>query len=184
METTNSGAYFMVNILCIFIILFGGFIKAYSADSFAGLAASSWQENVLIDNQGQLANQLGTFNSVSLETGINFLFNKRYYYDLSVAYNSGKVDIHLLPAAVSPRKSFKAIWLNNKFSHRVSQTFSTGAAFVINSRQIEGLDQNLNVGLFITFDFDLYEEVRLSQTIGTMGDSKQTAYSLGIKRLF
>jgi hypothetical protein len=184
MATAKSGAHFMVKQIFVFIFLFYVANKAISAELFAGLSASSWQENVLIDNQGQLANQLGTFNSITFESGVNFLFSKRYYYDLSFAYNSGKVDIHLLPAAVSPRKSFKAIWLNNKLSYRISQTFSSGAAFIINSRQIDGLDQNLNVGLFITFDFDLYEEVRLSQTLGTMGDSKQTAYSLGIKRLF
>jgi hypothetical protein len=66
----------------------------------------------------------------------------------------------------------------------MTKSFSLGPSVVLNYRKIDGLDMALSSGAFLDFDYDLTDVVRLTQSLGTMSDSQQLAYSFTLNRRF
>lgn len=167
----------------LFLILFLAVSSAQAA-FLAGVTTSSWQEKIPVVVQGNQAEAMTSFSSYGVNLAMDFLFSTRVRYGLGVSYFSGIADLHKLDNAVSPRRNFSSAWLTNKLHWRVTKTFSFGPSFVVNYRKIDGLDAATSAGGFLDFDYDLFEQVRLTQSLGTMSDSKQLAYAFALVRRF
>lgn len=182
MELAESGAYLMVKFF-LFLFIFVTTSMAQAA-FLAGISANSWQEKIPVVVQGSQVDAMTSFSSYGLSLGVDFLFSTRVRYGLIFSYLSGDADLHKLDNAVSPRRRFSSMWLTNKLHWRVTKTFSFGPSLVVNQRKIDKLDSALSVGGFLDFDYDIFNEVRLTQSLGTMSDSKQLAYSFSLSRRF
>ncbi len=154
------------------------------ASYLVGLSTNSWQEKIPVIVSKLVSDQLTSFSSYGLNLGLDYLYTPRIRYALVLSYLSGNADIHKLDNAVSPRRNFTSYWLTNKLHWRQTKSFSLGPSLVINYRKIDGLEAATSVGGFLDFDYDLFEEVRLTQSLGTMSDSKQLAYSIMLIRKF
>lgn len=182
MAFTKSGAYIMVKIILFF--LFYAVTSVSQAAFLAGLSTNSWQEKIPVVVQSVEQEAMTSFSSYGLNLGVDFLFSTRIRYGIMLSYLSGKADLHKLDNAVSPRRNFYSSWLTNKIHWRVTKTFSFGPSLVLNYRKIDDLDAAFSAGGFLDFDFDLFDQVRLTQSLGTMSDSKQLAYALTLVRRF
>lgn len=165
----------------IFVLSFS---TASQAAFLAGISTNSWQEKIPVLVQSVEREAMTSFSSYGLNLGVDFLFSTRIRYGLMVSYLSGKADLHKLDNAVSPRRNFYSSWVTNKIHWRLTKTFSVGPSMVLNYRKIDDLDSAFSAGGFLDFDFDLFNQVRLTQSLGTMSDSKQFAYSLTLVRRF
>lgn len=67
---------------------------------------------------------------------------------------------------------------------RSTKTFAIGPNLVINNRTLENSSATTSFGLFLDFDFDIFQNTQLTQSFGSMSDSKQLAYSFSLNRLF
>lgn len=168
----------------LFFILVSGVSSVSSAAFLAGISSNSWQEKIPVVVQSVEQEAMTSFSSYGLNLGVDFLFSTRVRYGIMLSYLSGKADLHKLDNAVSPRRNFYSSWLTNKIHWRVTKTFSFGPSMVVNYRKIDSLDAAVSAGGFLDFDFDLFDQVRLTQSLGTMSDSKQFAYALTLVRRF
>lgn len=169
-------------------ILFLLFCLATSVSPAAllvGVSTNSWQEKIPVVIQSVEQDAMTSFSSYGLNLGADFLLSTRVRYGIMLSYLSGKADLHKLDNnAATPRRNFYSSWLTNKVHWRVTKTFSFGPSVVLNYRKIDDLSAAFSAGGFLDFDFDLFDQVRLIQSLGTMSDSKQLAYSLTLARRF
>lgn len=169
-------------------ILFSGllFCSLHAHAQFnMSLNRNLWQENVPVAYNDVKTDQLTTFSSWSLGLGYIFKITKRYLYVPSVEMHSGDADVHKVnETLVSPRKKFTAFWFNNPIIYRVTKTFNVGLSSTINYRSGDGLGKVITAGLVLVMEYELFDDVHLSQDIGTFGNSNQLSYSLGISRSF
>lgn len=149
-----------------------------------GVSTSSWQEKIPVIVSSVESEQLTSFSSYGANVGYDYLFNPRVRFALMLSYQNGNADIHKLGNAISPRRNFTSEWLTTKLHWRTTKTFSLGPSVVVNYRKIDQLDAASSVGGFLDFDYDLFEQIRLTQSLGTMSDSKQLAYSIMLLRKF
>jgi hypothetical protein len=181
-ESAKSGARVMVK-LCFFFFTTLAFSTGH-AGFLVGMSSSSWQETIPLSVDGIPVVQLASFSSFGLQTGFDFLINRRVRYGIIYSYLPGQVDIHKLSNTVSPRRRFIYHSLTNKLHWRKTKTFSFGPNVSVNSGQIDGLNRTVNLGLYLDFDFDLSNRFRLTQSLGTVSDSRKLAYSLNLFLLF
>ena len=160
------------------------FSQVSHANFLAGISTNSWQEKIPVIVSSIPNDVMTSFSSYGVNIGVDTLFQTRIRYALMVSYLSGKADLHKLDNAISPRRNFNSTWVTNKLHWRITKSFSFGPSVVFNYRKIDGLDAALSSGAFLDFDFDLFEQVRLTQSLGTMSDSKQLAYALTLIRKF
>lgn len=172
----------MVKLFLTFIFLLASSIS--EAAFLVGVSTNSWQEKIPVVVQSVETQAMTSFSSYGLNLGTDFLFAKRIRYGVMFSYLNGEADLHKLDNAVSPRRRFNSMWLTNKLHWRMTRTFSLGPSVVVNQRKIDGLDAAISAGGFLDFDYDLFEQVRLTQSLGTMSDSKQLAYSFTLVRRF
>ena len=144
-----------------------------------------WQENVAVSYNDTKSYQLTTFSSWSFGLGYDFNITKRYLYTPSIEYHFGDADVHKVDETlISPRKKFSAIWFNNPIVYRVTKTFNVGLSSTFNYRSGDGLGKVLSAGLIFLTEYELFDDVKLNQNIGTFGNSNQISYSLGLSRFF
>ncbi len=170
----------MVKLFFIFILM----ASVSRASFLAGVSRNSWQEKIPIVVSSVQSDNMASFSSYGVNVGFDYLFQTRLRYALLLSYLSGDADIHKVQAAVNPRRHFTSQWLTNKLHWRVTKTFSYGPSVVFNFRKLEGLEAALSSGVFLDFDYDLFDQVRLTQSLGTMSDSKQLAYAFTLIRKF
>jgi len=183
MERNGTGAYFMVKKITIFCSLF--ISQLCYAEFSVSMNRNLWQENVAVSYNNTKSDQLTTFSSWSFGFGYDFNITKRYLYTPSIEYHFGDADIHKVDETlISPRKKFSAIWFNNPLIYRVTKTFNIGLSSTFNYRSGDGIGKVLSAGLIFLTEYELFDDVKLNQNIGTFGDSKQISYSLGLSRYF
>ncbi len=172
--------------LIYFLLIGWGFFngRIAQADFLIGASTHSWQEKipVIIGNQSDVI--LSSFSSVGIGLGYETLFQKRIRYGVMLNYVKGETDLHKIENANGPRRPFKAILLNNKIHWRFSKTFSFGPSVLYSSNQISEDAPVSTIGGYLEFDFDVFDNVRLTQALGSMSDSGQLAYSLTLSRIF
>jgi hypothetical protein len=170
----------------IFAVLFSVicFSSAARAEYIVGVSTNSWQELLPVVVQNVQSDALSTFSSLGVSLGYQFHFSDRFLALSSLALMSGSVDVHKQTNAIAPRRNFTSLWFSNKLMWRSTKTFSYGPNIVANYRKLEGASSVLSFGAFLDMDFDIFEEVRLTQSLGTMSDSKQIAYSISLNRVF
>ncbi len=172
--------YLVISFLFLTSIAKAGFL--------VGLSTNTWQEKLPIvvpTTSGNVeSNALTSFSSFGLGLGYDYLFTNRIRYALAGSYMSGKADIHKVDKAISPRRNFNSTWLTNKVHWRVTKSFSLGPSVVVNFRKIDDLDLATSTGVFLDMDYDLTDDFRLTQSLGTMSDSQQLAYSFILNRKF
>lgn len=185
MDFTKSGAYIMVKNLKYFSLAFLLFFSlSVQADFLIGVSTNSWQEKIPVVVANVEDQAMTTFAGYGPNLGFDFLLTNRIRYAMLISYLVGRADLHKMENAVTPRRNFYSSWFSNKIHWRVTKTFSFGGNFILNYRQIDELDAAISTGGFLDFDFDLFNEVRLTQSLGTMSDSRQLAYSLSLIRKF
>ena len=167
----------------IFVLVFL-FMSHSNAGFLAGISTNSWQEKIPIIVASVPSDNMASFSSYGMNVGFDYLYQQRVRYALMLSYLSGNADIHKVLNAVNPRRNFTASWVTNKLHWRLTKSFSLGPSVVFNYRKIDGLEAALSSGGFLDFDYDLFDQVRLTQSLGTMSDSKQLAYSLTLVRKF
>lgn len=185
MDFAESGAYIMVKkfkYLSTAVFIFYSF--SLKADFLIGVSTNSWQEKIPVVVANVEDQAMTTFAGYGPNLGFDFLLTKRIRYAMLISYLVGRADLHKMENAVTPRRNFYSSWFSNKAQWRVTKSFSFGGNFILNYRQIDELDAAISTGGFIDFDFDIFNEVRLTQSLGTMSDSKQLAYSLSLIRKF
>lgn len=154
------------------------------AEVTAGIGLFSWQEKVpVILNQNKFDTN-ATFSSLGPSVGYERLVTLKCRAGISASYHSGVIDILKLDGAISPRHNFTSYWLASKILYRWSQTFALGPNFLFSQKQIERLPDSTSYGLFLNLEYDLFNEVKLIQSLGSVGDSGSLAYSFNLVRTF
>ncbi len=172
----------MVKILASSILFF--FVSLAHAEFVAGVSSSSWQELVPVVVSNVESNALTSFTGLGASMGFQLNFAERIRNITSLSIYSGTADVHKQTNAVAPRRNFVSYWLSDKVIWRSTRSFTFGPNFVLNNRKIDNLGSVTSLGLFLDIDYEIFQEVRLTQSLGTMSDSKQLAYSIGINRIF
>lgn len=144
-----------------------------------------WQENVAVSYNDTKTNNLTTFSSWSVGIGYEFKIAKRYIYGPSIEVHTGDADVHKInESLISPRKKFSAFWFNNPIIYRVTKTFNVGLSPTLNYRSGDGLGKVLSAGIILLTEYEMFDDVKLKQHIGTFGNSNQLSYSIGLSRSF
>ncbi len=155
-----------------------------NAEYVVGVSSNSWQELVPIIVSNVESSALTSFTGLGALGGYQMNLGERIRNLSSVSILSGTADVHKQSNGVAPRRSFSSIWLSNKIIWRSTRTFTYGPNFVLNNRKIGDLGTVTSLGFFLDIDYDIFQEVRLTQSLGTMSDSKSLAYSIAINRIF
>ena len=182
MEPSRSGVCSMVKLAVSLLTMFA--MSQANAEFVVGVSSNSWQELVPIIVSNVESNALTSFTGLGASGGYQMNLSERMRNLTSVAMLSGTADVHKKSNAVAPRRNFSSIWLSNKIIWRSTRTFTYGPNFVLNNRKIDNLGAVTSLGLFLDIDYEIFQEVRLTQSLGTMSDSKSLAYSIGINRIF
>ncbi len=160
------------------------------ADFTGSLSSNSWQEKLPITytdpvTTGKISKDfLGTFTTVSFSAGYENLFSKRWRYAIEAGYHFGEVDFHKLQSFVGPRKSLRTISSDIKINYRISKTFTLGPQLGLHTNTIKDVGSGFNYSALLNIDFEIFDNTRLLQTIGTVGGSETLAYSLGLIKIF
>ena len=177
----------MVRLSFIFLIIFSN--KSF-AEFIGSISSNSWQEKLPITytdpvTAGKVSKDfLGTFTTLSLSVGYENLFSKRWRYAIEAGYHMGEVDFHKLQAFVGPRKSLRTISSDIKVNYRVSKTFTFGPQLGLHTNTIKDVGSGFNYSALLNMDFEIFDDTRLMQTIGTVAGSETLAYSLGLIKIF
>lgn len=182
MGSTKSGVHRMVKILVssFFVI----FLNTARAEIIAGISTNSWQEVLPIQIANVQSDALSSFTGLGVSLGYQYNYAERIRYVTSLALVAGSTDVHKQSNAIAPRRNFNSIWFSNKVVWRSTRSFTFGPNFVLNYRKIDDLQGIMSFGLFLDIDYELFQEIRLTQSLGTMSDSKQLAYSISLNRIF
>lgn len=172
----------MVKLVVAFFSLIA--INSARAEFVVGVSSSTWQELIPIVVSNVQSNALTSFTGLGASAGYQMNFAQRIRNITSLAIHSGTADVHKQTNAVAPRRNFISYWVANKVIWRSTRSFTFGPNLVLNSRKIDNLGNVTSLGLFLDIDYEIFQEVRLTQSLGTMSDSKQLAYSIGINRIF
>lgn len=173
----------------VFILFFASPLLV-KAGLTMGLHNNSWQEPLPISyvdpNTSQVVNEerLGTFSTTSLSLGYEDLMTRRWRYGFDVQAHYGTVDLHKLASFGSPRNYTQTISLGVKLNYRVSKTFSFGPLLGIHQNTIKNIGTGIGYSALLNLDFDIFDDTRLVQTIGTTQGSKTLTYSIGLNRIF
>ncbi len=196
MEWFSAGAFIMVKSIlkkfvkkCVFILLLTSSLIA-NAGLTIGVHNNSWQEPLPISyvdtNTSQVVNEdrLGTFSTISLGVGYEDLFTKRWRYGFDFQAHYGTVDLHKLESFGSPRNYTQTFSFGGKINYRVSKTFSFGPLLSVHYNTIKNIGNGVGFNALLNMDFDIFDETRLVQTLGTTQGSKTLTYSIGLNRIF
>lgn len=167
-------------------LFFFAFLFAFAAKAevTAGVGIFSWQEKVPVSLNSVRFDTNATFSSLGPSVGYESLLTQRYRFGVTFSYHSGVVDILKLDGAVSPRRNYKSYWLAGKMLYRWTKTFAFGPNVLYSQKQIQDLPDSTSYGLFMNFEYDLFSEVKLIQSLGSVGDSGSLAYSFNLVRSF
>jgi hypothetical protein len=168
---------------CSLILLFLFSISA-KADVTAGLGLFSWQEKVPVVLNSNKFDTNATFSSLGPSLGYEGLWTQRYRFGATFSFHSGVVDVLKVEGAVAPRRNFRSYWLAGKLLYRFTKSFAVGPNVVYNQKQIQYLPDSTSIGLFANFEYDLFSDLKLIQSLGTMGDSGSLAYSFNLVHTF
>ena len=177
----------MVNFCLVFLLLLS--VNSF-ADFTGSISSNSWQEKLPITytdpvTAGKISQDfLGTFTTLSLSVGYENLFSKRWRYAIEAGYHMGEVDFHKLQAFVGPRKSLRTISSDIKVNYRVSKTFTFGPQLGLHTNTIKDVGSGFNFSALLNMDYEIFDDTRLAQTIGTVAGSETLAYSLGLIKIF
>ena len=167
------------------VILFSVFAMSQAKAEFVvGVSSNSWQELVPIIISNVESSALTSFTGLGASGGYQMNIGERFRNLISISVLSGTADVHKQSNAVAPRRNFSSIWLSDKVIWRSTRTFTFGPNFVLNNRKMDNLGAVTSLGIFLDIDYEIFQEVRLTQSLGTMSDSKSLAYSIAINRIF
>lgn len=184
MELTGAIAFIMVtNNKSVFLLFIFFAFEAWAGFGL-GLSRYSWQEKVPVIYQSTRTETMTTFNSTALGINYDYLFSKRWIYAIALDFASGKADLQKMDQAITPRKNFTSYLLTNKLSWRVTKKFNFGSSVVWNNYKIDSLSETSSTGLYLNFDYNVFDNVFFNQSLGTMSDSQQLAYTLSFIRSF
>lgn len=176
----------MVKIFLFFIL----FCSQSFAGFYAGMQNNSWQDVIPVKFKDSLTGNnittyaLTTFSTLSAGGGWEGQFGLRWRYSGEVYVHTGTADIHKLIGTISPRKSTMSEWFSTKINYRQTKTFNYGPMLVVNTIQVPDVGSATSLGLMLNLEFEMYENLRLIQTFGTMNDSGTIAYSIGVQKYF
>ncbi len=149
-----------------------------------GVGIFSWQERIIYNVNENKADSNASFSSFGPNLGFEMPISIRYRGGVNVYYQSGVADVLKVDGVVPTRHNFKSIWLSGKFLYRISTTFAIGPNVFTSQKQMQNLPDALTGGVFINFEYDLFDRVRLIQSLGTLGDRGLLAYSFMLNRNF
>lgn len=172
----------LLSLLCICFLVY--YTDVAQAKYIVGVSTNSWQESVPVVVLNVESKALSSFTSLGVSLGYQYNYSNKARIVSVITYLTGSADVHKQTNIIAPRKNFNSYWVSNKLIWLWAKTFTLGPNFVINYRKLEASQAVLNYGLFIDMDYDLFKEVRLTQSLGTISDSKQIAYSISLNRIF
>ena len=159
--------------------------SVFAAQLVAGLGVYSWQEKVNTGTLYTVPTANASFNSYGPSIGFDNLIALRYRLAGSISYHSGTVDtIRKGSVTTSQRFNYTAYWFTGKVLYRLTRAFAVGPQIGYGQNMIKGLSDTTSLGQFISFDYELFKELNLSQSIGSVGDSQQMAYFIKLERQF
>lgn len=185
MELYGAGARIMVKRNLGFLFLtFGISFSVHAARYGISLGSATWQEKIPVVFNGLETKQNTSF------TGTGFGFSrlddlaKGWYWDTNISAIVGLADVQQVSGAVAPRRNANSFWMGNRFIKRLGEKVGVGPNVLVNMRKIDGLNMAISSGLFVDIDFVILEKSILTQSIGTISDSKQLAYFIRFSRYF
>lgn len=159
-----------------------------SSSVFAGLSVSigtaTWQEKIPVIYAGTEVRTKTSFTGFMFGLGINVNITDRWIWDMNGSMVAGLADIQKLDNAVVPRRNVNSIWFANRFVKTVSERVAIGPNILVNFRKIDGLNGATSTGGFLDFDYRIFEKSVMTQSIGTISDSKELAYSIKFTKYF
>jgi hypothetical protein len=170
--------------LLILLLLLVGVQSNAQAQFMVGASVGSWQEKIPVTIASALSEAPTTFTASSIGVQYEMLFSKRYQYQVGLNYYMGRADLQKLENVVVPRRKMTSIWLANSLAWRMTKTFSFGPQIVINQTTVDLLDPSTSLSLFMAVNYDIFDDTRFVQTFGTVGNSGQLAYTVGLTRSF
>ncbi len=165
----------------ILLILFS--LKSHAAVT-AGLGLFSWQERVNYNINDSKPDANASFTSFGPIIGYETPLSTRYRGGVNVYFHSGVADVLKVDGAIPTRHNFKSVWFSGKVLYRLSTTFAVGPNAFTSQKQMQNLPNAVTGGIFLNFEYDLFEQVRLIQSLGTLGDRGLLAYSFMLNRSF
>ena len=165
----------------LFILFFSITAKA---QFMVGASVGSWQEKLPITISAVPSVAPTTFTGTAIGIDYELLISERYQYQVGLSYYFGRADLQKLNNVVVPRRKFTSLWLLNSVCWRMTKTFSFGPQIVLNQTTVELLDPTLSTSFFLTVNYDIFDDVRFIQSFGSISDSGQLAYSIGLTRSF
>ena len=150
----------------------------------AGVGLFSWQERVIYNINDNKLDANASFTSFGPIIGNESLLSLRYRGGVNIYYHSGVADVLKVDGALPTRHNFKSIWFSGKVLYRVSTTFAVGPNVFTSQKQMQNLPDAVTGGIFLNFEYDIFDQVRLIQSLGTLGDRGLLAYSFMLNRSF
>ena len=175
----------MVKRNLVFIFIAFSFSCCVQAARYGvSLGTATWQEKIPVVFNGLESKQSTSF------TGTGFGFSrldeltKGWYWDTNLSSIIGLADVQQVSGAVAPRRNATSFWMGNRFVKRLGEKVGIGPNILVNMRKIDGLNMAISSGLFVDIDFVILEKSILTQSLGTISDSKQLAYFIRFSRYF
>lgn len=174
----------MVKNLCLTVLAVTFFsLKSYSAITVS-LGTATWQEKIPVIYQGAEVRAKTSFTGLMFGLGFMVKLADRWRWDLNANVIAGLADIQKLDGVVTPRRNVNSIWLPNRVLYVTSDRVAIGPNILTNFRKIDGLNGAVSTGLFLDLDYRILDRSILTQSIGTISDSKELAYSIKYTKVF
>lgn len=174
--------------------IFFTFILLISSPSFATYYVSvynnSWQDAIPVSYTDSGTGKkvsiyaLTTFSTLSVGGGYEGLYKLRWRYSADLYIHSGTADILKIQGTTTPRKTISSQWVTGKISYRLTKTYAIGTQIIMNAVRVPDAGNATSLGVLINSELDMFDNLRLIQTIGTMNNSGTIAYSLGVTKIF
>jgi hypothetical protein len=148
------------------------------------IGTATWQEKIPVIYSGTEIRTKTSFTGLMFGLGISVNITNRWIWDMNGSVVAGLADIQKLDNAVVPRRNVNSIWFANRFVRTIGERVALGPNILVNYRKIDGLDGAISSGGFLDLDYRIFERSVMTQSIGTISDSKELAYSIKFTKYF
>lgn len=168
----------------ILILLINLVSSISMAEFMVSAQAGSWQEKVPVIISSVPSEVPTTFSASGFGAHYELTFAKRYQYQVGLDYFFGHADLQKIDSVVVPRRKFNSVWLSNSIAWRMAKSFSFGPQILLNQTTLDLLEPALSTSFLIMVNYEIFDNVRFVQTFGTISNSGQLAYTVGLTRAF
>lgn len=183
MECRNTGAFLMVKNILVILALSIFVLKSHAAVTLS-VGTATWQEKIPVIYLGNEVRAKTSFTGLMFGIGYMTKMSDRWRWDLNANVIAGLADIQKMDGVVTPRRNVNSVWLPNRFLYVTGDRVAWGPNILTNFRKIDGLNGAISTGLFVDMDYRILDRSILTQSLGTVSDSNELAYSIKYTKVF